>query len=109
MSIDARVQTVHHNEDGSGYLKLIDRPKARPDDHPGCRGQNELHYQVAPYEVTALNGLDIWGGSGFIMLGDIEIAKRRGYSRIEFCDDETFKRAVKKYHERCRMRTPGAN
>jgi hypothetical protein len=101
MSIDARVRAVHFNEDGSGKLNLIDRP-AHPGGTPGCAGQSALHYDRAPHEVTALNGLDIWGGSEEIILGDIRIAKRVGYTRIEFVDDETFKRAVTEYHKKRR-------
>ncbi len=100
MSIDAQVETVYHNEDGSGRLKLIDRPKRRPGDTPGIAGQNCLYFETAPHEVTALNGLNIWGGSGEIMLGEREIAKRRGYESIEFVDAEAFKAAVTEYHRR---------
>lgn len=98
MSIDARVKTVIHNEDGSGRLELIDRPVERGT--PGIAGQRSLHFSSAPQEVTALNGLDIWGGANSIMLGDVEIAERWGYTRIKFHDDETFNRAVTKYRER---------
>lgn len=105
MSIDARVRTVIHNEDGSGRLELEDRP-ARLGQVPGIAGQGALNYDRAPYEVTALNGLEIWGGSDFIMLGDTEIAKRVGYTRIVFHGDEVFKRAVREYHQRHMERSP---
>ncbi len=98
MSIDARVQTVIHNEDGSGELKLIDRPARRQGDTPGIAGQKRLSYDSAPYEVTALNGLDIWGNDSRIMLGDKEIAVREGYTRIRFLDSETFKAARYEYN-----------
>ena len=97
MSIDARVIAVIHNEDGTGRLVLIDRP-AKPGKVPGIKGQGSLYYDTAPYTVTSLNGLDIWGGDNSIMLGDMEIAKRKGYTKIVFTDDETFKEAVRKYH-----------
>ncbi len=96
MSIDARVETVLLNEDGSGKLKLTDRP-AKHGANPGIAGQRSLHFDKAPEEVTALNGRDIWGGSDTIMLGDVEIAKREGYTGIVFHDAETFKRAVREY------------
>lgn len=96
MSIDARVETVFINENGSGRLALIDRP-ANVDGVPGIKGQSSLSFETAPEEVTALNGRDIWGGSDSIMLGDREIAKRQGYTRIVFVDDETFKAAVAAY------------
>lgn len=97
MSIDARVDYVVCNEDGSGELRLIDSP---PD---GIRGQHKLKFNEAPEEVTALNGLDIWGGDGEIMLGrERKIANRVGYSSIEFVSREDFLRAVKEYHEQRR-------
>lgn len=94
MSIDARVDHVICNEDGSGELRLIDRPASRPGKTPGCAGQSVLRFQKAPEEVTGLNGRDIWGGSDSIILGEIEIARRVGYTRLEFCDAETLKRAL---------------
>ena len=106
MSIDARVQTVHLNEDGSGRLDLIDRP-ARTGATPGCAGHRALSYTTAPHEVTALNGLDIWGSANTIMLGDVEIAKRDGYTKIVFCDRETFNRAVTEYHKKTRPALQG--
>ncbi len=88
MSIDARVETVHINEDGSGSLKLVDRNRS------SCRGQPCLNFKSAPEEITALNGLEIWGGASSIMLGEIEIAKRVGYTEIHFCGSDTFKQAI---------------
>lgn len=93
MSIDARVKTVIVHENGGGELRLIDRPAKSG--NPGIAGQNALAFDAAPEEVAALNGRDIWGGSDSIMLGETEIAKRVGYTKIVFCDAETFKRAVK--------------
>lgn len=107
MSIDAKVETVIHNEDGSGELRLIDRP-ARKDGVPGIAGQRVLCYVTAPQEVTALNGLNIWGGSGSIMLGDVEIARRDGYTRIVFHDGEVLKNAVTKYHQKHGERHPSS-
>lgn len=97
MSIDARVRAVIHSENGGGRLELEDRP-ARPGGVPGIRGQGSLDYENEPHEVTALNGLCIWGGSESIMLGDVEIARRVGYTRIVFHDRDTFVRAVREYH-----------
>lgn len=97
MSIDARVRVVYVREDGGGSLELIDRP-TRPGLTPGISGQRRLNFDQAPEEVTALNGLDIWGGANSVMLGGVEIAKRVGYTAIVFRDAETFKRAVAAYH-----------
>lgn len=103
MSIDARVQTVIVHEDGSGELRLVDRP-ARPGAVPGIKGQSALRYEKAPEEVTALNGLDVWGGANSLMLGDVEIAERIGYTRIKFHGRETFTRAVTAYHAKRRKK-----
>jgi hypothetical protein len=99
MSIDAKIESVRVYEDGTGELRLVDRPKRRPGDTPGIAGQGALHFNRAPEEVTALNGANIWGGASSIMLGDREIARRQGYTRIVFADDEAFKAAVTAYRQ----------
>lgn len=96
MSIDARVFAVICREDGSGELRLVDRPGSPP----GIAGQKALRFDQAPHEVTALNGLDVWGDSSSLMLGTMLIARRDGYTKITFCDTETFKEAVRKYHQK---------
>lgn len=98
MSIDANVAYVELREDGSGTLHLCDRVPE------GSRGQSRLHFDTAPYEVTALNGLPIWGGASQIMLGEREIAKREGYTRISFIERERFLSAVAEHHRRERAR-----
>jgi hypothetical protein len=97
MAIDANVAYVHLNEDGSGTLHLCDRVPE------GSRGQSRLHFTTAPYEVTALNGLPIWGGAQQVMLGDRQIATREGYTRISFTERESFLAAVTEYHRRRRV------
>lgn len=96
MSIDANVAYVELNENGSGTLHLCDRVPE------GSRGQSRLHFSTAPHEVTALNGLEIWGGASQIMLGDRQIATRRGYTQISFIEREPFLAAVAEYHQRRR-------
>lgn len=96
MSIDANVAFVELNENGSGVLHLCDRVPS------GSRGQPGLYFETAPHEVTALNGLSIWGGDSQIMLGDKEIAKRQGYTRISFIEREQFLDAVAAYHRKKR-------
>lgn len=100
MSIDARVKTVIINENGSGSLLLVDRPPTRKGDTPGIAGQKSLRFSSGPEEVTALNGLNIWGGDSCIMLGEREIARRQGYGDLVFVDSEKFKAAVGEYHNR---------
>ena len=101
MAIDALVAYVETWEDGSGTLHLCDRVPE------GSRGQSRLSFASAPYEVTALNGLPVWGGAGQIMLGNREIAKRDGYTRISFTERETFLAAVAEYHALQRARETG--
>ena len=98
MSIDAVVQTVIINEDGSGELRLIDRP-ARRGQNDGIAGQSSLHFDSAPEEVTALNWLPIWGGADQIILGERKIADRIGYTKICFVDRETFIKAITDYNQ----------
>lgn len=102
MSIDATVVYVETKEDGSGALHLCDRVGSVEGRRDGIAGQRTLRFDKAPYEVTALNGLNIWGGSSKIILGDSTIAKREGYTRIVFVDDDAFRAAVMTYHQRRR-------
>lgn len=98
MSIDAVVKTVIINENGSGHLILEELDKHH---NVFNRTSNFLNFDKAPEEVTALNGLRIWCGQSIIMLGDIKIAARKGYTNaIEFCPNEEFKDAVSKYHQK---------
>lgn len=92
MSIDARVAYVDLKESGGGALVLCDRVPE------GSRGQSRLHFRDAPFEVTALNGLEVWGGSSTLMLGTHIIATREGYARIVFVPREAFLEAVRAYH-----------
>lgn len=86
MSIDARVHAVHYEIDwtmASGCatrLVLIDRPGGGP------AGQEALTCDGFDPNANWLIGRDIWGGAGEIQLGDKTIAKRKGYTMIEFVD-----------------------
>lgn len=94
MSIDARVVSVVRQPDGSGTLTLADRP-ARPGGTPGCAGQRHLDFDLSPPEVTQLTGRDVWaGGDGPVMLGDTEIGRRRGYTRVAFHDGDRVRAAL---------------
>lgn len=103
MSIDALVAFVETREDGSGTLHLCDRIPE------GSRGQSRLSFTSAPLEVTALNGLPVWGGASEIMLGEREIARRDGYTRISFSEREPFLAAVAEYHRKLRARETPAD
>lgn len=74
MSINAIVESVRQNEDGSGTLVLSGEE----------RGQPALDFDSAPHDVTGLNGRQIWGGSESILVGEQEIARRIGYTKIAF-------------------------
>ena len=82
MSIDAIVDYVEHFEDGSGVLHLVPADSKR-----APAGQEALSYDNGPHDVTALNGRHIWGGSSEIMVGEKKIAKRVGYTKIQFVID----------------------
>jgi hypothetical protein len=97
MAIDAHVAYVELHEDGSGILHLCDRIPN------GSRGQSRLRFSTAPHEVTALNGLSIWGGDRQILLGDCPIATRDSYTRISFIERDPFLAAVATYHRLRRM------
>jgi len=84
MSIDARVEEVEFNNDGSGMLKLIDRPARPPGQNPGIAGQTRLYFPYSCEEVAMLEGKDIWGNASSIMLGNKEIARRASYTVIHF-------------------------
>jgi hypothetical protein len=96
MSIDARVDYVHRNDDGSGRLKLIDRP-ARRGQAPGIKGQPALTFAESPADVTSLQGANIWGNDSIIMLGDRTIARRVSITEIRFVPDEQFSEATEAY------------
>jgi hypothetical protein len=85
MLTDAKVKTVIINEDGSGELKLINQPTGSP---------SVLHFDSAPEEVTSLNGKEICIGSESILFCELKFADRIEYTKIEFCDSETFKRVM---------------
>ena len=86
MSIAAIVDQVYFGENGSGRMML----RALPDgDGPG---QRQLSWDAdGPHDVTALCGCVIWGGDSGIMLGETEIAKRIGYTRIVWTVKQTLK------------------
>jgi hypothetical protein len=79
MSIDAKIDHVKRAEDGSGMLHLIPR-----DDRFAPAGQQSLVFVKSPLDVHRLQGREIWGGSSEVMCGDVKIARRIGYTGIQF-------------------------
>lgn len=96
MSIDARVQKVLFNPDGSGRLELIDRP-ARGGRTAGKRGQANLDFQVSYPYVAWLEGCDVWGNDSVLMLGDMTIAIRTSDTEIRFVPRRIFESVVVSY------------
>ncbi len=74
MSINAIVTDVAVRGNGSGYLVL------RGDE----RGQGKLFFETSPSDVKMLTNIQIWGGADSILVGEMEIAKRISYTRIQF-------------------------
>jgi hypothetical protein len=88
MSIDAVVQSCVMNSDGSGELRLAPRGLS-------AAGQTRLTFESAPDGANRLEGREIWGGSSFIMLGEVEIAERIGYVQIRFHAQERFEAGIR--------------
>jgi hypothetical protein len=103
MSIDARIQDVQVYQDGSGCLFLIDRPARRPGHAPGIAGQNTLHFRQAPPGIQDLKGLDVWGGDSQLVLGDQTIARREGFTNIEFVPAADLLAALTRYRHRSHL------
>lgn len=85
MSIDATVTAVGIDKDGEPYLKL--GPSGRgphPNDPPG---QNVLRVVNRPCPpLDGFIGCHVWGGANQLMIGETQVAKRIGYTRIELAE-----------------------
>lgn len=96
MAIDARIKSVRLTSAGEIYLKLEDRPK-REGQNAGIAGQTSL---ICTYEKEfnfhRLVGCDIWGSSETIILGDIKIGKRIGYTGLRFLSN--VEKAIDEYY-----------
>lgn len=86
MSIDARVDDVTVHASGAGELRLKDRPgkPGRGPEGSGIAGQTVLFFDSSPPDVWKLAGQEVWGGANDVMLGDVRIAEREGYTKIKF-------------------------
>lgn len=116
MSIDARIEAVtviapdHCNTCNGGGKD----PETGWDDCPHCHGATKENPQVRlklgprepggvagqtvltivnpssvdPEQLSLLLGVDIWGGNGFIMLGDRRWATRVGYTKIRLLEPQ---------------------
>jgi hypothetical protein len=85
MIIDARINEVYRNNDGSGRMEID--------------GQPPLHFVSSPPDVSTLQGARVWGNAGVIMLGDTSIAAFITYKQIKFVPDKQFSEAIKSYRK----------
>ena len=77
MSIDAVIDRVTRNADGTARLHL------RPREPGGRVGQPSLTVLNPPPNLEAAVGTEIWGGADAIMVGrETRWADRVGYTRI---------------------------
>jgi hypothetical protein len=82
VSIDAVIQSVKREPDGTAALILVTRdPRTAP------AGQSRLTVVNPPPFLEAAVGTEVWGGCGALMVGDTEWADRIGYTRIRLITD----------------------
>lgn len=92
MAIDAVVVGVRFVE---GEHKLTLEPRGRGT----AAGQETLVITNPPDDPSQLGdfvGAELWGGSGYLMLGDAKIADREGYIPIRLVDG--WRALLKAYH-----------
>jgi len=77
MSIDARIERVTRESDGTAKLHLGQRDKY------STPGQKALTVLNPANGIEMLAGECIWGNSSTIMLGSTKIATRKSYCEIE--------------------------
>lgn len=77
MSIDAVIHSAIREDDGV-RIYLAPREKG------GCAGQRSLLITNFPKYSSphGLVGIEIWGGSGEVLVGDKVWAERRGYGQL---------------------------
>jgi hypothetical protein len=78
MAIDAVITAVTRNQDGTADLQL--GPRDTPHGK-SCPGQSTLTVVNPPPGLEAAVGTEVWGGSDFLMVGDVHWANRVGYTR----------------------------
>ena len=77
MSIDARVERVAYEPDGTVTLHLVDR------DSKSCRGQSQLTVVNPQPGMDAMEGVCIWGNASKLYVRDTLFANRVSYTTIE--------------------------
>lgn len=79
MSIAAKVVGISYFQNHSAKLFLEDA------NQQDCAGQLIFCADgIVKHSLDCLIGEIVWGGSGFLMLGNRQVAKRIGYTRIVF-------------------------
>ena len=80
MSIDAVIEAVERNDDGTADIVLGSR-KTRDGD--SCSGQSRMTVENPPPGFEACVGTKVWGGGETLMVGDTKWADRIGYTRLK--------------------------
>ncbi len=81
MSIDAKIELVTYEPDGTVQLHLGPRdPKVGP------AGQSVLTVLNPKSGMEVLEGMCIWGGDSSIMVGDKELGRRESYTTIRLTE-----------------------
>lgn len=85
MSIDANVVGIVLTHTGAARLTLEQSDPSR------CAGQQVLTVDYPPPNVGVLLGRHVWGGDSQLMVGEIEVGRRRGYTGVVL-DEEALRR-----------------
>ena len=79
MAIDAVITGVTRNPDGTADIALGPRKTPHGD---SCPGQPRMTVLNPPAHFEAAVGTEVWGGDGYVMVGDRKWADRIGYTRL---------------------------
>jgi hypothetical protein len=82
MSIDAVIDRVERNADGTADILLV---AADPRRAPA--GQTRMTVLNPPPQFEAAVGTQIWGGANSVMVGQTHWADRIGYTRLRLATD----------------------
>lgn len=87
MAIDAVIERVDRNPDGTATLHLGPRQTQHGDSCPGQSRMTILN--PPPGRLDGLIGTEVWGSSESLMIGDTKWAERVGYTRAKLIPKET--------------------
>lgn len=83
MSIDAKIVGTSRHADGTVTIAL------EPRERGGCAGQQVMTILNPPpldCDLSRLIGVEIWGGDGYVLVGDEKLADRVGYTSLRLVD-----------------------